>query len=64
VKEWKFDEQLNNFVNQWITPLTAIYTTISSIVAGVLGWIYGRRRKTRRQQKGSTEDPNSNNNNN
>jgi hypothetical protein len=57
VKEWKFDEQLNSFVNQWITPLTAIYTTISSIVGGILGWIYGRRRgKTRRQQKRSTED--------
>jgi hypothetical protein len=45
VREWKFDEQLNNFVNQWITPLTAIYTSISSIVAGILGWIYGRRRR-------------------
>jgi hypothetical protein len=55
VKEWKFDEQLNNFVNQWITPLGAIYTTISSIVAGILGWIYGRRRRT--------EDRNNNNNN-
>jgi hypothetical protein len=54
VKEWKFDEQLNSFVNQWITPLTAIYTTISSIVAGILGWIYGRRR---------SEDRNNNNNN-
>src|SRR5215213_1325720 len=42
VKEWKFDEQLNSFVNQWITPLTGIYTAISSIVAGILGWIYGR----------------------
>jgi hypothetical protein len=49
VKEWKFDEQLNSFVNQWITPLTGIYTAISSIVAGILGWIYGRRRKTRGQ---------------
>jgi hypothetical protein len=54
VKEWKFDEQLNSFVNQWVTPLTAIYTTISSIVAGILGWIYGRRRRT--------EDRNNNNN--
>jgi hypothetical protein len=45
VKEWRFDEQLNSFVNQWVTPLTTIYTALSSIVAGVLGWIYGRRRR-------------------
>jgi hypothetical protein len=64
VKEWKFDEQLNSFVNQWVTPLTAIYTAVSSIVAGVLGWIYGRRRKTRRQQKRAIEDRNNKNNNN
>lgn len=66
VKEWKFDEQLNNFVNQWVTPLTTIYTALSSIVAGILGWIYGRRRsrKTRRQQKGAIEDRNNKNNNN
>jgi hypothetical protein len=67
VKEWKFDEQLNNFVNQWVTPLTTIYTAVSSIVAGILGWIYGRRRrrrKTRRQQKGSAEDGSNNDNNN
>jgi len=62
VKEWKFDEQLNSFVNQWITPLTAIYTAISSIVAGILGWIYGRR-KTGRQEKISTNDQNNNNKN-
>src|SRR5215217_7742653 len=65
VKEWKFDEQLNSFLNQWVTPLTGIYTALSSIVAGVLGWIYGRRRerKTKRQQKRSTEGQNNNNNN-
>jgi hypothetical protein len=53
VKEWGLDEQLNSFVNQWVTPLTTIYTALSSIVAGVLGWIYGRRRerKTSRQEK-------------
>ena len=51
VREWKFDEQLNNFVNQWITPLTAIYTSISSIAAGILGWIYGRRRSTKKKTK-------------
>ena len=66
VKEWDLDEQLNSFVNQWVTPLTTIYTALSSIVAGVLGWIYGRRRerKTRTQEKRFIEDENNKNNNN
>jgi hypothetical protein len=66
VKEWGLDEELNSFVNQWVTPLTTIYTALSSIVAGVLGWIYGRRRerKTRTQEKRAIEDQNNNNNNN
>jgi hypothetical protein len=66
VKEWDLDEQLNSFVNQWVTPLTTIYTALSSIVAGVLGWIYGRRRerKTRRPEKRAIEDQNNKNNNN
>jgi hypothetical protein len=61
VREWKFDEQLNNFVNQWITPLTAIYTSISSIAAGILGWIYGRRRRRRRKRNGSSDNQDNNN---
>lgn len=44
VKEWSFEEQLNSFVTGWVTPLTAIYASITSIVAAILGWIYGRRR--------------------
>lgn len=66
VKEWDFDEQLNSFVNQWVTPLTTIYTALSSIVAGVLGWIYGRRRerKTSRQEKRVIEDQDNKKNNN
>ena len=50
VKEWKFDEQLNTFVNQWVTPLTTIYTALSTIVAGILGWIYGRRRREKNKK--------------
>ena len=46
-------EQLSIWVNQWITPLTAIYTSISSIVGGILVWIYGKRKK---QQKGKSND--------
>jgi hypothetical protein len=63
VREWKFDEQLNNFVNQWITPLTAIYTSISSIAAGILGWIYGRRRGKRRRKRNGNSNNQDNNNN-
>jgi len=63
VTEWKFEEQLNSFVNQWITPLTAIYTSISSIVAGILGWMYGRRR-THPKGKRNTYDDDDNNNKN
>jgi hypothetical protein len=62
VREWKFDEQLNNFVNQWITPLTAIYTSISSIAAGILGWIYGRRRGRRRGKRNGNSNNQDNNN--
>jgi hypothetical protein len=64
VREWKFDEQLNNFVNQWITPLTAIYTSISSIAAGILGWIYGRRKARRRRKRNGNSNNQDNNNNN
>jgi hypothetical protein len=45
VKKWAFEEQLNNFVNQWVTPLSAIYTAISAIISGILGWIYGTKQK-------------------
>jgi hypothetical protein len=50
IKKWAFEEQLNDFVNQWLTPLTAIYTTISAIVSGILGWIYGRMQKRGRKK--------------
>ncbi len=52
VKRWAFEEQLNNFVNQWVTPLTAIYTAISAIISGILGWIYGRKQRRERKKKG------------
>lgn len=63
VKEWKFDEQLNSFVNQWITPLAAIPTTIASFAGGILGWIYGRRQQ-KRSAEGQSQNQNHNNNNN
>ena len=51
VQVMAFVEQLNSFVNQWITPLTAIYATISSIVGGILAWIYEKRRRRRKSKK-------------
>jgi hypothetical protein len=48
-------EQLNIFVNQWLTPLTAIYTSISSIVGGLLVWIYGRRKRQQKKKKSNDE---------
>jgi hypothetical protein len=57
VKKWALEEQLNNFVNQWVTPLTGIYTAISAIISGILGWIYGRR-----QKKGRKKNKNNNRN--
>jgi hypothetical protein len=63
VKEWKFDEQLNSFVNQWITPLAAIPTTIASFAGGILGWIYGRRQQ-KRSAEGQSQNQNHNSNNN
>ena len=59
VRQWSLEEQLSSFVNQWITPLSAIYTSLSSIVAGILGWIYGRRRSRQRRNN----DYHGNNNN-
>jgi len=44
-------EQLNSFINQWVTPLTAIYASISSIIGGILAWIYEKSRRRRRKSK-------------
>jgi hypothetical protein len=63
VRQWKFDEQLNNFVTQWITPLTSIYTSVSSIAAGILGWALGRRKITRRKRNRNPTNNQDNNNN-
>jgi hypothetical protein len=55
VGKWDLNDQFNAFIDQWFTPLTAVYTTITGIISGILGWIYGRRQK---------KDVNNNNNNN
>lgn len=55
VDKWDLNDQFNAFIDEWFTPLAAVYTTITGIISGVLGWIYGRR-----QKKGT----NNNNNNN
>jgi hypothetical protein len=61
VKVMALHEQLNAFINQWLSPLAAIYATISSIIGGILAWIYERRR--RRGQKSKKYDQNKNNSN-
>lgn len=45
VGKWDFNDQFNAFIDQWFTPLTAVYSTITGIISGILGWIYGRRQK-------------------
>jgi hypothetical protein len=64
VQVMAFHEQLNSFINQWVTPLTAIYASISSIIGGILAWIYERRRRRRRKSKKYDQNNNNNKNNN
>jgi hypothetical protein len=45
VDKWDFNDQFNAFIDQWFTPLTAVYSTITGIISGIVGWIYGKRRK-------------------
>jgi hypothetical protein len=44
VDKWDVNDRFNAFIDQWFTPLTSVYTTITGIIGGILGWIYGRRR--------------------
>ena len=43
VDEWDMNDQFNEFIDEWFTPLAAVYTTISGIISGIVGWMYGRR---------------------
>lgn len=43
-------EQLFNSINQWVTPLTALYTAMSTIIGGILALMY-KRRKERGKRK-------------
>jgi hypothetical protein len=45
VDKWDLNDRFNAFIDQWFTPLTAVYSTITGIISGILGWIYGKRRK-------------------
>lgn len=38
-------EQLGNWLTQWFNPVTGVYTTISTIINGILGWRLLIRRK-------------------
>jgi hypothetical protein len=59
VDKWDLNDQFKAAIDQWFTPLTAVYSTITGIISGILGWIYGRRRK-----KDVDNNNNSNNKNN
>jgi hypothetical protein len=43
-------EYLQNFVDQWFTPLTGIYQTIASIIGGISGYILGTLRQKRKKK--------------
>ena len=45
VGEWDLNDQFKEIIDQWFTPLTAVYSTITGIISGIVGWIYGRRQK-------------------
>src|SRR5205823_13237054 len=40
-----FQDKLHNFLNIWFNPLTSAYSTIASIVTGIIGWRIGKRQK-------------------
>jgi hypothetical protein len=43
-------EYLRDFVDQWFTPLTGIYQTMSAILGGVTGYIVAKLQKRKKSQ--------------
>jgi hypothetical protein len=44
-----FQEQFQNVITDWFNPLTSTYTTIVTIVTGILGWrIWKKRQKAKK----------------
>lgn len=38
------DQQLNNFLTSWFNPITGAYSTIITIITGILGWKIWKRK--------------------
>jgi hypothetical protein len=55
VDEWDMNDQFNEFIDEWFTPLAAVYTTISGIISGIVGWMYGRRQGKNSMKKNNNE---------
>ena len=55
VDEWDMNDQFNEFIDEWFTPLAAVYTTISGIISGIVGWMYGRRQGKNSMKKKNNE---------
>jgi hypothetical protein len=49
------NDQFNEFIDEWFTPLAAVYTTISGIISGIVGWMYGRRQGKNSMKKNNNE---------
>jgi len=41
----KIEEKFNSFVTTWFNPITSTYTTIITIITGLLGWSIWKRKK-------------------
>jgi hypothetical protein len=41
----KIEEKFNYFITTWFNPLTSTYTTIITIITGLLGWSIWKRKK-------------------
>lgn len=41
----KIEEKLNSFITTWFNPITSTYTTIITIITGLLGWSIWKRKK-------------------
>ena len=41
----KIEEKFNSFITTWFNPITSTYTTIITIITGLLGWSIWKRKK-------------------
>jgi hypothetical protein len=52
-----FQDRLHDFLNTWFNPITASYSTIASIVTGILGWRIGKSQKRKEKVKHDRVSP-------